>query len=166
MKNYKFQIFVSVWLLFGLFSAAHAAGQILRNADGSIRYFGPFESRNACPAGTHLPTTRELAQELQARGAKGILELNQANPNMVPDGYYKVSAINPDGRQDEFYFSPIGYLRALDDFGNNLFWSSSVQISYFGYEHIYRLDGRTGLLGAGIGDPHYRGDAVLCMPGR
>lgn len=52
--------------------------------------------------------------------------MNQVNPGKIPAGYYKVSAINPDGQKDEFYFSDEGYKSPIGDFGNDAFWSSSV----------------------------------------
>jgi uncharacterized protein (TIGR02145 family) len=113
---------------------------ILRYDYGPIRRMSQFYAMLACPHGTHLPTIRELAVLSQASGAKGILEVSQVDPNAVPAGYRKVSAINPNGQKDEFYFNHEGYKRPSGDLANNMFWSSSVVAddrysdnSYYGY---------------------------------
>lgn len=125
MWNPKCFLFtVSIFILGA--ASAQAAGEILRNADGSInKYMNQYEAMKACPAGTHLPTARELAKEAQARGAKGILEVNQVRRAGKPNGYYEISAINPDGQDDVFYFNEDGYKRPDDALEGMLFWSSS-----------------------------------------
>lgn len=100
---------------------------VLRKADGSIRYLTQPKAMKACPSGTHLPTIRELAEEAHANGSKEILELNQVNPQQVPDDYEKISAINSDGTQGEFYYNNDdldGY--EVEWLGSNWFWSSSI----------------------------------------
>lgn len=101
------------------------ANGILRNDDGTIRYMNLDEALQSCPRGTHLPTVRELARDAQSRGAKGILETSQVNPNQVSPFVIKVSAVDPNGRLDEFYYDYRGYQRPMGDLGNNNFWSSS-----------------------------------------
>lgn len=126
---------------------AKISGAVLRNADGSIRFMNQLMAMKACPAGTHLPTTRELAEESQARGAKGILELSQVPDFRPPPGYEKISAINPDATKDEFYFSPEGYKRPSGESEQYWLWSSSVEDSgggmVFGYDR-YEISGDLG----------------------
>jgi len=121
---------------------------------------------DACPAGTHLPTIRELAKKGQALGAKGILEVNQVTPDSVLfDGYYKISAINPNGEKDEFYYSNAGYKRPDGDLGNNNFWSSSVDSNYS--DRAFVFDGFGGTAnGTGVRDYNFDDTAVLCFAGR
>jgi hypothetical protein len=72
---------------------ANASGDILRNTDGSIQCFNQFDASgsdikgnkvypDACEAAGkgHLATIRNLAEDGQATGAKGILEISQVNP--------------------------------------------------------------------------------------
>ena len=119
---------------------AKASGEILKDSFGIVRSMTHYQASGLAPetgikerpdvcdvAGEgHLPTIRELAKESIAMGAKGILEMSQVNPDKVPAGYYKVSAINPDGQKDEFYFNDKGFKSPKGDFGNNSFWSSSI----------------------------------------
>jgi len=143
-------------------ASAHAGGVILHNADGNIRYMNQYEAMKACPVGTHLPTIRELAEESQSRGARGILEVIQVNPDIVPAGYYKISAINPNGQKDEFYFNYEGYKDPTGDLGNNWFWSSSVNPYY---SHVaFDLFGGYGYVYDNL--RYYSDHAVLCIPGQ
>jgi hypothetical protein len=130
-------------------ASAQADDQILRRANGSILFMTQYEASgvdpvtkikvrpDACEAAGkgRLPTIRELAQEAQTLGAKGVLEVNQVDPNNVPAGYYLVSAINPDRQKDEFYFNHDGYQRPSGDLGAHLFWLASVHphISALGF---------------------------------
>jgi hypothetical protein len=114
-----------------------------------------------CPANMRLPTIRELAFEAQAHGAKGILEVSQVNPNEVPHGYYKISAINSRSRQqkDEFYFSHEGYKRPEGDGGNNWFWSSSVNPKVTDSAHY--ISGFSGEIISGVRS--YANGLVRCV---
>jgi hypothetical protein len=120
------------------------ANGIIRNDDGSIHYMQQPTAMSACPQDTHLPTIRELANISQANGAKGILEIDQVDPNKVPAGYGRVSGTNPDGRDDRFYFSAEGYKDPNydQDIPRYWFWSSSHMVgqSFLGA----RLDGKSG----------------------
>lgn len=162
MWNSKYFLITITTLALGA-ASAQAAGEILRDADGSIRYMNQHDAMKACPAGTHLPTIRELAKESQARGAIGILEVNQGNSDGVPTGYYKISAINPNGQKDEFYFNCEGYKRPNGDLGNNWFWSSSLHSNYSDFGYL--LNGGSGFVGYGD-SPDNNNPAVLCVHGR
>jgi hypothetical protein len=97
-------------------------GDIVRNADGSIRYMNQADAINYCASqGQHLPSARELAALSQSMGAAGISET-------AKNGYYQVNARNADGKTDSFYFSSEGYNRPAGDLGNNPFWSSSIPL--------------------------------------
>lgn len=142
-----------------LSNSAHADTIILRNADGSVREMTQREARTACPATTHLPTIRELAQESQARGARGILEVNQVNPDNVPSGYDALDSINPNGRADVFYYNSLGYQPPNDDSGKYNFWTSSEVPGMGGI--YYTMDGRNG--GYGANPPGFWTRAVKCL---
>lgn len=81
----------------------------------------------------------------------------------IPSGYYSlVSAINPDGARDEFYFNYHGYQPSQGEFGNGSFWSSSVVSNSFFYAYV--LEGKYGF--TNYGDRVYSRIAVLCVPVR
>lgn len=159
-KYFLSNLTVLTILLFGAVSA-RAFGEILRNADGSLMYVTHFNAMKACPAGTRLPTAREFASESQARGAKGILEENQVDPNNIPRGYDKVVAF--DGPvADIFYFNHEGYKRPDGDLGSLWFIASSQY--YYSFNH-YIFSGRTGIVD-GYYSPHYSPGYVLCILNR
>ncbi len=100
---------------------------ILRSDDGHQLYVTHNVAMNACPVGMRLPTAREFANESQARGAEGILEADQVDPENPPKYYYKVSALNSDGSPDDFYFNFYGYGKPEGNLDlTRMFWSSSV----------------------------------------
>ena len=97
---------------------------IVKDADGSVKYMNQYDAVQYCAAqGAHLPSARELARLSMSLGAKGISEVTAPKPDI---SYYKISAKNADGSLDEFYFSYVGYQRPTSELGNNWFWSSSV----------------------------------------
>lgn len=151
-------------IFFGL--NAHAGGEILRGASGYAKLMFYDEAVKACPKGTHLPTVRELAKEMEAYGAKGILELKQVDPNKVPFEYYKVSAVNRDGRRDVFYYNRVDYKGPIEDLESHWFWSSSVDSNdskfAFGFGSEY---GDIGLRNRVTRDSDGR-NVVLCVPNR
>lgn len=111
-------------------------GVIARYADGRVRHMNQFDAMSYCASrGMHLPSARELAQLAASRGAAGISET-------AKNGYYPVSAINADGKVDDFYVSYAGYNSPSGDLGNNWFWSSSV-FSFSPYE-AYVFNGSHG----------------------
>lgn len=132
---------------------------LLRSEDGRLLHLSQPEAMKACPEGTRLPTIRELAKISQTRGAKGILEANQDDE--IPAGYEKISAINFDGQEDEFYFSREGYKHPEGDLGESwMFWSSSVHSS-FSYLAWY-LNGYSSQMAYVSGYKDY--GAVMCVP--
>lgn len=140
-------------------SFAGDLGQILRDANGAVLGFTLFEARNACPSGTRMPTLREFAHYGQAKGAKGILEVNQVDPRKPPAGYNSFDFYNvEDGSNDAFYYNAEGFQRRPDDeYGNLYFWSSS---SMRGYGTIYM-----GNLGAvGVDGAVNQKKFVTCLP--
>ncbi len=134
--------FILLVSLFTLSTGAYAdkldKDGILRNDIGIIQYMTQTEALNACPAGTHLSTIRELAGMSQSMGAKGILETSEVKDGNVPDGYYLVYGKNPDGGYDKFYFNNNGYKRPEGYFGPVRIWSSSDYL-YSGL-HAYALN--------------------------
>lgn len=167
-------VFLSLSLILSVLLGAlqaQATSEILRSADGSLRRMNFWDASgvnfrtakkdkpDACEAAGkgRLPTIRELAQESQLNGAMGILEPDQASPG---SRYYKISATDPSGKNDEFYFFEGGYVRPSSDFGSSeYFWSSSIISSYYG--KAYALNGFSGGIASfGLTD---RGVAVLCL---
>lgn len=152
-------------------SKSSANGELLKDTYGNILFFsqdeasglsgftGKKEITDVCQTRGkgHLPTIRELAEEAQSRGAKGILELSQVNPDQVPTGYYKISAINPDGNKDEFYYNPEGYILRSDLYVYR-FWSSSIHL----YSRNYAYSFHTGI-SYEYSVPQY---PVLCFSGK
>jgi hypothetical protein len=132
---------------------------ILKTTTGSVSYLSFKQAAVACPAGKHLPTIREIAQASVQRGAGGLLEVNQVNPDQTPAGYRLVSAANLDGTKDDFYFNA-GRFEALDgEVGNTFVWSSSID----------RGDNRKAytLLGGNADvESYFQGNtfAVACFP--
>jgi len=100
---------------------------ILRDDGGAIYRMDHSKAMKACPAGTHLATAREQAQRAQTLGAHGILELSEVIDG-VPPGYAQISAINPDGTLDKFYYNSKGYKQPADCYNCafRVVWSSSV----------------------------------------
>lgn len=176
--NPKYFLFALSFSLLGM-SIARAefldANGILRWNNGDIRYMTQLEASGTNPLtmkkdspdvcesyGAHLPTARELAKEAQARGAKGILEGNHAG---IPDGYYEIWAINPDGQEDRFYFNNDGY-KTDGALGGKYFWSSSASriSSYFAYS-LNRDSGHFGTDVRSASDTIFYNVVVRCFPG-
>ena len=134
---------------------------VLRDEQGKVLIMNQADAIKDCSQhGMHLPSIHELAKIGQDLGAKGILELSQVESGKVPDGYYKISAVNPDGTKEEFYFNYDGYKRPEGDLGNNWFWSSSVNSDYsFSGYYLY---GNSGYV------YHYRSyyNAARCVVGQ
>lgn len=141
------------------FNTAHADAVILRNLDGTVREITQREARTACPPSTHLPTIRELAQESEVRGARGILKVNQVKPNNIPAGYDMIDSINPNGLADIFYYNAIGYQPPNDDSGKYGFWTSSEVIGMGGI--FYTMNGLSGEDGGN--PPGFWRRAVKCL---
>ena len=164
MKS-KYQFLLAcIFVVAGAGARADTVDQdgILRGDQGRLLRMNQTDAIQACSKhGMHLPTIRELAKISQALGSKGILELSQVESGKVPDGYFKISAVNPDGTKDEFYFNNDGYKRPEGDLGSNWFWSSSVY-SYYSYYGCY-LSGNSGYVGY-----YYRddSDAARCVVGQ
>lgn len=180
LKTKGFLIVLGGVLMFGA-AQAKTLGEILRDANGHIRVMPQFEALgqnphtnkkikpDACEAAGkgRLPSVREFAEIAKANGARGILEVNPSDPDSVPPGYYKVSAINTDGQRDDFYFSSTG-LKTPPEFQGlwlPIFWSSSVYIDsrvygayLFDFNDDYEFN---GILFSDRGTPD---SAVFCVP--
>jgi len=129
-------------------------GEIVRNADGSVRLMNHYEAEAYCQKqGSRLPTARELGLVSQSLGAKGFRETEYPNvpinnsrevmlemSRMYSDGYGEVYTWNSAGEKVvDFYFGYSGYKRPAGDLGYYAFWSSSV-VDPFAYD----LDGYYG----------------------
>jgi hypothetical protein len=141
-----------------------SAGSILRNADGSVRRMNWFEATGVNPdtakkenpdackkAGKgRLTTARELAMLAKSRGAKGILEMSQVDPereaagDYFMQGYFLKSTINPDGKRDQFYYSAKGYTPPADKDEQLIFAVSSIDTTY--YWNTFFFDGYAGYM--------------------
>lgn len=152
---------------------------VATNADGSYRTMyqsseymkkigqplpdGEMGALEFCASkGMHLPTAREIAQILTALGSTGI------SPTEAADSYL-VSALEPDGSSDYFYFSNAGYNDGFILENGLWFWSASVAE----YEdpspqdYAYFLDGKYGTVNMTNRSDVLYADAVLagCLPG-
>ena len=150
-------------LLFSAYSpiALGAPGKTSLISNEKVRYLTHYEAAESCPAGTRLPTIRELAEEAEKRGAKGILELNQVDPKAVQKGYRKVSVINMNGKKDEFYFNHHGYKKPKRELDKNNFWSSSINSEFS--DGVYVFNGEYGTIGSVCRGRKYH-DTFLCIP--
>ena len=85
---------------------------------------------------SHLPTARELAELLPARGSKTLEKKDVTGP--APAGYYLVEGVNPGGKQDAFYLNHSGYKRLPeDDQHDYLIWTATTPPGYDDYAHVY-----------------------------
>ncbi len=105
----KKAVFLAILCAIGI---AHAdsldQSGVVRNDDGTVHYMNHLEAMKACPAGTHIPTVREFTEEAHSRGRNEVLEVGQVDPNAVPDDYFKFSVVDPNGKNDEFYYNSLG----------------------------------------------------------
>jgi hypothetical protein len=137
--------------------AGARADDFLRDANGTLINISQEKALKACTdQNKHLPTARELAGISQSMGAKGISATNGP-------GYYLVSALNPDGKIDRFYFNPAGYDRPRKELAYNWFWSSSLTYPKTTQPQLgYSLGGYIGQIGLDVDDEN---GAVICLPG-
>jgi hypothetical protein len=158
-------LLASTFLVSAAVAHADTFGQdgIVRDEYGNLLIMSQAGAIKACAdQGMRLPTIRELAKMSQAMGARGILETNEVKEGEVPAGFYLVSAIDPNGQKDTFYFNYFGYVRPAGDLGNNWFWSSSAVSGSSDGGYVLRGD---------VGDAGYDGrdyyvSAVLCVIGQ
>lgn len=116
-------------------------GDIVRNADGSVREMDSIEASNYCESqGSRLPSVREFALFAQSRGARGIRETANAGiarteaavqaeiAQMRAAGYFPVYTMK-DGSNPlyvvDFYFDSTGYQRPPGDPTDRILWSRS-----------------------------------------
>lgn len=83
-----------------------------KNCKGPLALVTWEQALKVCPAGTHLPTVRELAKYGQSRGARGIIEIDQCKklPNFPPN--YSIERYLATGQYngpDEFCYDSSGY---------------------------------------------------------
>jgi hypothetical protein len=132
-----FLIVVSIFSF--IFSIAQAnqldSEGFLRDDSNKVLFLTQEKAMTSCPEGTHLPTSREYAIDCQKRGAQGSLEYNEVNPHQVPENYYLIEALNPDGSTERFYFNFDGYVPPEGLAGVYPTWSSTIhsQESTLGY---------------------------------
>jgi len=124
---------------------ADSVGQdgILRDAQGRVLTMNQADAVRACAKhGMQLPTIRELVKLSQSAGIT-LKEPNKATEGEIRIGAMKpVSAVNPNGKTDRFYYSNDNYTRPSGDLGSHWFWSSS---DLPGYSLVsFKLDGGSG----------------------
>lgn len=149
IKTVLIEIVAAMALGLGV-NSANAADLIVRYPDGSPIQASWSVAMQACPAGMRLPTARELAKWAASRGAKGILEVNQVDPRATPAGYQLISVVDPDGKNDSFFYSYEGYESTIEKHQKYDFWTSSsrpdnqydaAQLTYFGMIYNYTKSG-------------------------
>lgn len=101
-------------------------GNFIRNTDGSVKkQLNHYQTTKQCKAlGRRLPTAREFAVEATKYGAE-ILEFDEVYPGDTPSGFKLISALNPDGKLDKFYYSMTYYKSPIYTHTLSM-WSSSV----------------------------------------
>lgn len=105
---------------------------------------GPSPCERIYGSGYSSPSAREFAEFARSRGAKGILDEDQVNPDKIPEGYVKISVSNYDGwLTDTFYYNPSGYKpvdfggKFVKDSTNGCFWTSSIVDSNFNRAYCF-----------------------------
>ena len=152
-------------------------GDIVRNADGSVRHMDYYYARSYCNrVDSRLPTIRELAVYSQSLGARGIRET--AHPDvaiihevvqteiaqMRGDGYYPVYTVSdriPRPTVIDFYFNYSGYQPPAGDLGYYWFWSLSPAPE--GRGSAYYLRGDQGLVDFTYTNNDSSASAVRCI---
>lgn len=123
--------------------------RVLRDEEGLLLRSGQAEAAKACAAqGMRLPTFRELAELAVTRGAMGIIEPGDFQPEQHGSAYSLVKPLNSDGYQDAFYYNPIGYKEPVFQASRAEFWSSSTCVNCViggeGGNSAYSMDAETG----------------------
>ena len=156
--------------------AAPIFGDIVKNADGSIRHANQRYADEYCrDRGFRLPTARELAQVSQSRGAAGIREtahvgvvrtdpaVQQEITAMRKEGYapfYAHDGIHPTSV--DFYYSYVGYQRPAGEEGSIIFFWSSTKYP-FAANFYYRLHVDSGHFNADSDGRYYVESAIRCV---
>ena len=127
--------------LFSLRADCAELGEIVRNANGSVRPMTQYHAEIYCKEhGTRLPTAREFAVYSQRLGARGIREtaypgvaysnaaVQAEISQMDGSGYGPIYVYVPRSGQSavDFYYAYGGYQRPAGDLGSHWFWSSSI----------------------------------------
>lgn len=104
-------------------------GEVVRNADGSIRKMSQYQAEKYCndqeDYGTHLPSAYELAL---AMNASGVSYTGQYGYFPIPSGYDNLDAYYDYGSfaADKIVGTPAGGDLTREELTNNYFWTSSV----------------------------------------
>lgn len=139
---------------------------VLRDGQGSLLKTRHGAAVKACADHEmQLATIRELVNW----GGK-VFDPTKESENEIPPGYSKelVSAINPDGKKDEFYIvynSKGGSFRPVGDLRDHFVWSSSINAN--NSSEYYALDATSGYVSVGESsdpDPKFHFGAVRCVP--
>ena len=141
----------------------HSTSRFLRNSDGSLLFVRQYEAMKACPQGMHLPTIRELAKISVKTGAEIFeMDYHEMDPDSkVPTQYFdKVSAVNPNGKKDDFYLIFFDYKFPKQGHIDECTWSSSL--TQGSSEIAYCLNGAR----VGTDDTSDTLHAVICVPNR
>jgi hypothetical protein len=102
----------------------------LRNNDSSLAKRSWLEAQNDCVQfGKNLASIRSLSLISEQFGAVPTLNRNQVNPENSPYGYQRIQALNPDGTEDDFYFSDTGFIPPAGDLFRVAVWSGSLDPS-------------------------------------
>lgn len=115
--------------------------------------------------GMQLATIRELV----SWGGR-IFDPAKESEDGIPPGYSKefISAINPDGKKDEFYYvynSAGGSFRPVGDLRDQFLWSSSLSAENQGA--YYAFESTSGYVSVGESsdpDPSFHLGVIRCVP--
>jgi hypothetical protein len=145
------------------------AGVVLKDERGNLRKASQRSAIQACSQlGMHLPTIRDWAKFGKARGAKGIVEVDRVREQDKLDGAVMITATNSDGRKDDFYYNPSGYVSKPDEGREQPYWSSSLCIGCVVGGSRSGGDSSYSFYSNGEIHDHYDtlGFAIRCLPGR
>ena len=112
-----------------------------KNEDGQLVFFRDhLNAEKYCfNNGTRAPTARELAMHAESLGAHGI--------SQTPiTGSVLIEAIDPDGKEDRFYYSSKGYIQPGGDYGGVVMWSSSKTKVNAPWSTVWGMHSEDGVL--------------------
>lgn len=111
---------------------------IIKDDAGKVMSVAQDEAIKLCrQQGGHLPTAREYAEYINPNG---ILELDYVEKKLngtVPDGFYKVECVNPDGKVDSFYYNNTNSPQLTGQISKLSFWTSSKVVGNDKYGHVF-----------------------------
>ncbi|MBX9880320.1 MAG: hypothetical protein K2Y22_17815 [Candidatus Obscuribacterales bacterium] len=111
---------------------------IIRDDVGKVVSVTQDEAIKLCKQqGGHLPTAREYAEYINPIGILEVDYLEKKLNGKVPDGFYKVECVNPDGKVDSFYYNNENSQKLTGEISKLSFWTSSKVVGNDKYGHVF-----------------------------